>query len=87
MNDYCQSCGMPMNVEGATYGLEKDGTKSKDYCKYCYINGEFNNPDETMNEMIESCVPHMILDNPNMSKDEARKNMKQLFPTLKRWKV
>lgn len=47
---YCQSCSMPMeNPE--MMGTEKDGSKSKEYCKYCYRQGAFINPDMTLEEM------------------------------------
>ncbi|GMQ61742.1 zinc ribbon domain-containing protein [Vallitalea maricola] len=86
MNDirYCQSCGMPMGESNEMYGTNFDGSKSEDYCKYCFANGEFTE-DCTMEQMIESCVPHMVGANKNMSQEEARKIMKEFFPTLKRW--
>lgn len=82
---YCQCCGMPMGTTDELYGAEKDGSKSEDYCKYCYENGEFK-ADCTMEEMIEFCVPHMANANSGMSEDEARRMMGEFFPTLKRWK-
>ena len=81
---YCQVCGMPMGDTDELYGIEKDGTKSNDYCKYCYDNGEFTFKG-TMDEMIEFCVPNMVKANEGMSEDEARKMMKEFFPTLKYW--
>ena len=80
---YCQSCAMPMTSE--MRGFNTDESKSKDYCKYCFKNGEFT-VDITMNEMIEFCVPHMTKANPGMDADKARKMMHEFFPTLKRWK-
>lgn len=38
---YCQSCGMPMGQTDALYGTEADGSKSGDYCHYCYAEGAF----------------------------------------------
>jgi hypothetical protein len=81
---YCQSCGMPMGETDENYGTEADGTKSKDYCKYCYEDGEFTF-NGSMEEMIEICVPHMASANPDMTEDKARNIMKEWFPTLKRW--
>ena len=51
----CQSCGMPMGPTDEHYGTEADGSKSKDYCKYCYQNGAFT-ADCTMGEMISSSL-------------------------------
>ena len=82
---YCQSCAMPMGTTNEMYGTNADGSKSMDYCKYCFENGEFS-ANSTMDEMIEFCVPHMTNANSGMSADEARKMMRQFFPTLKRWK-
>ena len=51
---FCQSCGMPMSDEH--FASEKDGSKSEDYCKYCYLDGEFTS-DITMEEMIDYSAP------------------------------
>ncbi|KAB3535734.1 transcriptional regulator [Alkaliphilus pronyensis] len=83
--NYCQCCGMPMGQTDEMYGLEKDGSKSKDYCKHCYENGEFTF-NGTMEEMIELCAPYMAESNKEMSEDEAKKMMQEFFPTLKRWR-
>jgi len=82
---YCQSCGMPMGDADGMCGTNADGGRNEDYCKYCYENGAFTNPC-TMDEMIEFCVPHMASANDGMGEDEARKMMREFFPTLKRWK-
>ena len=82
---HCQSCGMPM-CKDAVYGTNADGSKSEDYCEHCFENGKFTGGDCTMEEMIELCVPYVVEANPNMSKNDAKKMMQELFPTLKRWK-
>jgi len=79
---YCQSCGMPM--EDSLYGTEKDGTKSDDYCIYCYKDGEFENPNETMEDMIETCVPFMK--ESGMDEKQSREILNNTLPQLKRWK-
>ena len=38
---FCQSCGMPMGDTDELYGTEADGSKSTDYCSYCYADGAF----------------------------------------------
>jgi hypothetical protein len=83
---YCQSCAMPMGETDEMYGTNADGSKSDDYCKYCFENGVFTQ-DCTMREMIEICVPHMATADSGMSENEARKMMNEYFPTLKRWKA
>lgn len=81
---FCQSCGMPM-TDPEAYGTEKDGSKSADYCSYCYGNGAFLG-DMTLAAMIEACVAPMVEHNPGMTEEAAREGMKQFLPTLKRWK-
>lgn len=79
----CQSCGMPL-VDESLLGTESDGITSKDYCKFCYVNGEFYKPDETIEEMIKTCIPFMVKEGiPEM---KARKQLELLLPNLKRWK-
>lgn len=82
---YCQSCGMPMGNTDEHYGTEADGSKNGDYCKYCYDKGAFLG-DCSMEEMINFCIPHMVEANAGMSEEQARKMMREFFPTLKRWK-
>ena len=77
---------MPMGDNSEMYGANADGNKNEDYCKYCFENGAFTH-DCTMDEMIDICVPHMVSANSGMNEDEARKNMREYLPTLKRWKV
>lgn len=82
---YCQSCGMPMGETDEMYGKETDGSKSKNYCKYCYENGEFTF-NGSIEDMIELCAPNMASANLNMTEDKAKKMMREWFPALKRWK-
>jgi tellurite resistance protein len=77
---------MPMGATNEMYGTNADGSKSEDYCEYCFKNGEFTEIC-TMDEMIEACVPHVATADSGMSEDEARKMMRKFFPTLKRWKI
>lgn len=78
----CQSCGMPMTED--LYGTNQDGSKNNEYCKYCYVNGAFPNPNETLEGMINTCVPFMV--EQGMSEGEARAQLDALLPQLKRWK-
>lgn len=86
MNEkFCQCCGMPMGETDEMYGTNTDGSKSADYCKYCFLDGAFTFQG-TMEEMIETSVPHMAAADPDMSESKAREIMSDWFPTLKRWK-
>lgn len=81
--DPCQSCGMPLSKDPQKGGTESDGTKSKDYCSYCYQNGSFTEPDITVEDMVKKVdaklrdmwIPSFI--GKYFTKD---------IPTLKRWK-
>lgn len=82
---FCQSCGMPMG-DGALYGTEANGSKSGDYCRYCYEKGNFTFTGG-MEEIIEICAPPMVQANPGMTPEQARGMMQRFFPMLKRWKT
>ena len=82
---HCQSCGMPMTEENL-FGKNADGSKNEDYCCYCYPNGAFENPNETMEEMIEACIPYMVEAGVCPDNDSARTLLTEFLPTLKRWK-
>lgn len=84
---FCQSCGMPLT--DANIGTNSDGSRSEDYCGYCYKNGVFLQ-DFNMNQMIEFCTQFTDQINKetgwNLTPQQAKAQMQQLFPTLKRWK-
>jgi len=80
---FCQSCAMPL-TSSILKGTNADGTLSQEFCTYCYQKGDYLN-DCTMEEMIEICVKPMCEHNPELSEDEARAQMREFFPTLKRW--
>jgi radical SAM superfamily enzyme len=80
---FCQSCSMPLD-KPELLGTEKDGTKSKEYCTYCYRHGAFINPHMSLEgmkilvkEQMEKMkiAPHVI----NMAVNS--------LPYLKRWKA
>jgi len=73
---------MPMNTE-ELYGKNTDGSKNTEYCTYCYPNGAFNNPNETLAEMIETCVPFMMKE--GYSETDAREYLSKTLSTLNRW--
>ncbi len=81
---FCQSCGMPLTEE-AQLGTEADGSRSGEYCCYCYEKGAFAQ-DCTMEEMIEFCLKLNDEHGAMGTREEAKATMEQWFPTLKRWK-
>jgi len=78
----CQSCGMEMHT--SDYGKNADASTNTDYCRYCYPDGAFGK-DETMEEMIESCISYYVGDR-FKTDEEARQYLSRLYRTLKRWK-
>lgn len=86
---FCQSCGMPMATE--IYGTNADGSLNEDYCMYCYKDGAFVGPaDCTMEQMIDFCAQFTDEMNKhtglNLTPEQAKEQMRQFFPHLKRWK-
>ena len=80
---FCQSCTLPMdNMEDR--GTEKDGSKSDMYCKYCYQNGVFTDPDMTLNKMMEIAKAEMKKQHLPESIIQQSMNM---LPRLKRWQA
>ena len=80
----CQSCAMPMEKPDL-FGTNTDGTRSNEYCTYCFQNGKFTEPEITMQQMIDKCVGIMAQRN-IMAEKDARKLMAGTIPNLKRWK-
>lgn len=82
MGVFCQSCSMPMQKD-EEFGTEADGSKSQDYCVYCYKEGAFTMPDATVDQMIEISVKNM---KEMGAPEELIEQTKIMIPTLKRWK-
>ncbi len=80
----CQSCGMPLSEEFGNFGTEEDNFRNTEFCSFCYQNGKFKNPDQTMQEMIQSSIDNMTSDL-NMPLDKATELANSLIPTLNRW--
>lgn len=79
---------MPLAEEH--YGKNADGSPNTEYCTYCYADGAFTS-DDTMEQMIDHCLKYLDEYNGasglNLTPEEARGQMLQFFPMLKRWKV
>lgn len=83
---FCQSCGMPLSSE--VLGTNADGSKSDEYCIYCYKDGAFTG-DFTMEQMAEYCSMFVEEYNQNTGEHLSACEYKQVllnhFPSLKRW--
>ncbi|HEY6062878.1 MAG TPA: zinc ribbon domain-containing protein [Chitinophagaceae bacterium] len=80
--NFCQSCSMPLDKPELA-GTEKDGSKSKEYCVYCYQNGAFLNPGMTLNEMKNLVKEQM--EKRKMDASIINRAVNGL-PDLKRWR-
>lgn len=80
----CQSCGMPLSAEFGNHGTNADGSSNAEYCSFCFQNGAFTNPDQTLSEMIQSSIENMTADL-NMPADKASELANSFISTLKRW--
>lgn len=85
----CQSCGMALERDGHK-GTERDGSRSEEYCVFCYQQGKFAQ-DITMEEMVEHNLKDLTQWNASaglcLTEQEARKLLMEFLPTLKRWKT
>ncbi len=81
----CQSCGMPISKEFGNLGSEADGSLNSEYCRFCFANGEFTNPNQTLEEMIASSIENMTTDL-KMPLEQATDLANSFIPTLKRWR-
>ena len=52
----CQSCGMPLSDAFGNYGTQAGGSKHPEYCLFCFKDGAFTLPHQTMDEMIQSSI-------------------------------
>ncbi len=72
---------MPLNPE--ILGTEKDGSKSKLYCKFCYNNGSFTHSFKNVEEMRAHIMG--VMDKEKMPADIVEAAVSRL-PFLERWK-
>ena len=75
---------MPIDESAANYGTEADGSASSDYCAFCYRNGEFTDPDQTIDGMVASSVDFMTT-NLGFSVAEATELSNNVIRKLRRW--
>jgi hypothetical protein len=80
----CQSCGMPLSAEFGNHGTHFDQTRSDEYCSFCFQNGEFTDPNQTLEQMIQSSVENMTADL-NMPTEKAIELANSFIPKLRRW--
>lgn len=80
----CQSCGMPISAQFKNLGTNADNSDCSEYCSICYKDGAFTNPNQTLDEMIQSSIENMTADL-NMPIEKATELANSIIPTLRRW--
>lgn len=80
----CQSCGMQISAQFSNLGTNADGTNTEKFCSFCFRNGEFTNPNQTLEEMVQSSIENMTTDL-KMPLEQATNLANSLIPTLRRW--
>jgi len=76
----CQACSMPLTDE--IMSRFPDGAFNEELCQWCGPEGIYAGP-ETIDEMVEVCMPHSgLLDNA-----ESREQMKAYLSQFKHWKT
>lgn len=82
MNKFCQSCGMPMSRDHQNGGTNSDGSRSSEFCSFCYKDGAFLDSCKTAKEMQYFCIE-------KMNENGTPKLIAWLFtrgiPKLQRW--
>ena len=85
----CQSCGISLELDNDR-GTDKNDRISEEYCAFCFQHGAF-----TQDLSIEAMIEHNLqgLDEwnksagLNLTKEEARIQLLEFLPTLKRWRT
>jgi len=80
----CQSCGMPIEAAFQNLGTDADGTPVSEYCMFCYQNGSFTKPEQTVDEMVQSSIDFMTA-NLGFEREQATQMSNDVIRKLKRW--
>lgn len=76
---------MPLSAEFPDgYGTEANGAKTEEYCKFCYQDGAFTKPDQTVDGMVESSIYFMTSEF-KMPREEASRLSNDVIRKLSRW--
>ena len=82
---FCQSCSMPL-TKPEDFGTDPAGYRVNDYCRHCFADGAFTEPEISMPAMLDRCVG--VMDQQGiMPAPAARALLAEVLPRLKRWRV
>ena len=79
----CQSCGLQMK-KPRDFGLNSDKTANNEYCRFCFWDGKFIQPNVTVGEMIDKATKIIATMN-SISEEESKDMVREFVPRLKRW--
>ena len=75
---------MPIEASFQNLGTEADGSPASEYCKFCYQNGAFTNPTQTVNEMVQGSIDFMT-GTMEFTSEQATQMSNDIIPKLNRW--
>jgi hypothetical protein len=79
---FCQSCGLAFAMDTHA-GTNSDGSHTDEFCKLCYQNGSFLDPNITVEEMMRKIQSKLV----SMKLPKfIIAYMTKHIPELKRWK-
>jgi len=73
-----------MPLSNKNLGSNLNTTSNMDYCKFCFYNGKFTNPELTIEEQINRLAV-MAVTKFSIPKSEAFEIARTTLPKLKRW--
>ena len=79
----CQSCAMPM-PRPSDHGTDLGGRIDEDYCRFCFREGLFTQPNLSLDGMIDRLVS--MSGEMQVSPLEAAERGRRVLPKLKRWR-
>lgn len=79
----CQSCGVPL-VRREDFGTCANGGRINDYCRRCYRDGDFVEPNLTKQEMMAR-ITGQLMGRRGVSEEDARAVAHRVVSTLRRW--
>jgi hypothetical protein len=68
------------------FGTDEAGYRVNDFCRHCFANGVFTEPDISMQAMLDRCVAIMEQQG-IMPAPQARALLSDVLPRLKRWRA
>ncbi len=73
-----------MPMDPGFFGSNADGSESREYCRCCYKEGAFIEPELTKAAMIEKMESHLIRVM-QFTDEKAKEIANEFIPPLKRW--